>query len=846
MSPSLVLTSGTTVDDKYEVLALLGSGGYGSVYKAKQIGMERFVALKLLHIAATDDQENIERFRREGLAMAAFQHANIPIIYQFGVWQSRIPYIAMEYLQGHSLRAELSQKEKLNRERAIAISQQICSALSYAHSQGIIHRDVKPENIFLTNDSSEEKVKVCDFGLAKFLPQSKQGSELETLTATGLLIGSSSYMSPEQCNGKNSDERSDIYSLTCILFEMLTGHPPFVAENPIALIHMHITESIPEVANEPELSKIVWKGLQKDPANRYLTMSDMAADLALVQRGVPLNITVSKATARPKFQIIAPTVAAVLATAIFAFAILTKRHSENDVENSRILHSSTALTATRYIAQGEKFAKHDDKLNEAAKAFKNALSLYEKLPDNAERTAMVYLRLSQIQHRQGFFQDALASATKAYVLMDKAKASDKRHFVDVIEHLAATLESTNDLEKAIGYKRMAVGYAYTKEHGLYLKGGLALELFKAGHYEEAKEICKAILTQSDSLDPVTAIRANFLLANIFAMHRERAKAEEYTKAGIEEAKHLLSRIDSLGTTPFTPEELANHLIDLARIYAASGDIKSTASIARRILEINQTYNSLGNSDIATQFVGIAQSIAIEGSYHESASILESFIKLSSNTPKLLGARETAVQTLSDCYLLQGQFNKGTILMKTYLSELPDIDNAQAQWARGKAMCILAKYNVLANKNEKETNEILEQAMQIDDRYYVPTQINSLILKYSIADLLDHKLRYSDALPRHKAVLSALALPSNKHIPVEFSVRSLRSMAHDTKKLKDAQLSETYYKKGTELAEQNKSNQLVLAEYKLMLLQETELYETLLRRPDVVAKLKLKSAELDKQ
>jgi serine/threonine protein kinase len=845
MSQSLLLTSGTIVDAKYEVLELLGSGGYGSVYKAKQIGMERPVALKLLHIAATEDQENIERFRREGLAMAAFQHANIPTIYQFGVWQSRIPYIAMEYLQGHSLRTELSQQEKLNQEKAIAITQQICSALSYAHTQGVIHRDLKPENIFLTRFGTDEKVKVCDFGLAKFLPQSKHGSELETLTATGLLIGSSSYMSPEQCNGKKSDERSDIYSLACILFEMLTGHPPFVAENPIASIHMHINESIPELANDPELNKIVWKGLQKDPANRYQAMTDMAADLTLVQQGLPLNITVSKATARPKFLIIAIS-CAVLTACVFAFAILTKRHSENNLETARIQHSSTALTATRYIAQGEKLAKHDDKLDEAAKAFKNALSICEKLPNNSERTALVCVQLSRVQQRQGLKQDALASAKKAFLLMEKEKPSDKRHFVDAIDRLSDALESTNELEAAIKYRRMAIGFAFTKQHSLYLKCALAYELFRAGQYGEAKEISQAILEQDDVLDSDTAIRTNFLLANIFAMHRDRSKAQKYTNAGIEEARHLLSRLDSPGESAFTAEQLANDLIDLARIYAASGDIKSAANIANQILELNHTHNFLSNKDIAIQFVGIAQTIAIKGSYREASSMLESFIKLSSNVPQLSGPRETAVQTLSDCYLLQGQFDKGTNLMKIYLSELPDIDNAQAQWARGKALCILAKYNVLASKNEKESNEILEQAMLIDQRYYVPTEINSLILKYSIADLLDHKLRYSDALPRHKAVLSALALPANKHIPIEFSVRSLRSMAHDTKKLKNAQLSETYYKEGTELAEKNKSNQLVLAEYKLMLLQEIELYETLLKRPDLVAKLKQKAAELEKQ
>ncbi|MBY0546886.1 MAG: serine/threonine protein kinase [Candidatus Obscuribacterales bacterium] len=273
---------GTIVDERYELVRQLGVGGMGTVFLAREIGLERLVAVKLLQQELLSDTDSAARFERESQVLAAVQHENIVSLYRYGIWRNKCPYIVMEYLEGQSLRKKINDNS-LSIDDKISVAVQLCSALQAAHASGITHRDLKPDNVMVVQDSPC-RIKVLDFGLCAF-----DGSKVQHLTRTGALIGSVHYMSPEQCLGKRADNRSDIYSLGCIIYELVSGNPPFECDNPIGLIHKQAHEQpalFPAALNAPVgLEVLVFKALQKDPDLRHQTMSEFGKDLRLIQEG---------------------------------------------------------------------------------------------------------------------------------------------------------------------------------------------------------------------------------------------------------------------------------------------------------------------------------------------------------------------------------------------------------------------------------------------------------------------------------------------------------------------------------------------------------------------------------
>jgi tRNA A-37 threonylcarbamoyl transferase component Bud32 len=259
----------------YRIVERIGRGGMAVVYKAYQPALERHVAIKVLREQLTaDDEQFARRFQREAKAVAALRHPNIVQVFDFGT-QDDVSYMVMEYLDGTTLKAELKalaeRGETMALQEAQRIFQAVAGAVDYAHAQGMVHRDIKPANVMLT---AKGDVVLTDFGIARIVGGTQY-------TATGAVIGTPAYLPPEQGQGERGDERSDIYALGVVLYEMVTGRVPFDADTPLAVIFKHISDPLPlprelNPALPEAVERVILKALAKDPGERYQRMADMS------------------------------------------------------------------------------------------------------------------------------------------------------------------------------------------------------------------------------------------------------------------------------------------------------------------------------------------------------------------------------------------------------------------------------------------------------------------------------------------------------------------------------------------------------------------------------------------
>jgi eukaryotic-like serine/threonine-protein kinase len=268
-----VIDSGNLVGKRYEISRLLGAGGMGRVYLARDRSLSREVALKVLDDRHAENPEFVERFRREAKAAASLSHPNMVTVYDAGE-DDETPYIAMEYVPEGTLKNKLQERGALPPRVAIGITLEVANALAAAHEKGIVHRDIKPENVLVTDQGH---AKVGDFGIAR-------AATATAITETDLILGSVRYLSPEQAKGEEVGPPSDLYSLGVVLYEMLTGRVPFDEENPIATAMKHVSE---EPASPRELDPTIPKALEaitlkllkKDPEQRYQSATKLAEDL---------------------------------------------------------------------------------------------------------------------------------------------------------------------------------------------------------------------------------------------------------------------------------------------------------------------------------------------------------------------------------------------------------------------------------------------------------------------------------------------------------------------------------------------------------------------------------------
>ena len=328
--------------ERYELGAMIGTGGMADVYLAQDVRLNRQVAIKILRSDLARDPSFVTRFNKEALSVAALNHPGIVSVYDSGKEDSpsgAMPYIVMEYVEGKTLRELVNKGERFALNRAVEITEGILIALQYSHKNGIIHRDIKPGNIMITDNGD---VKVMDFGIARALADTGA-----TMTSTWNIIGTAQYLSPEQATGTQADARSDLYSVGCLLYELLAGRPPFTGDTPVAIAYQHVSAPLIPITEiqeslDPALNAFFSIALAKDANERYQSANAMLKDLKKLIKGEGITTQIPKQMRKEKARnrVAALSIALVLLVGGVSYFIL----SPNQSSVTRVLPNVVGLT----------------------------------------------------------------------------------------------------------------------------------------------------------------------------------------------------------------------------------------------------------------------------------------------------------------------------------------------------------------------------------------------------------------------------------------------------------------------------------------------------------------------
>lgn len=535
-SESLV-QPGAVIDGKYEVVALVGVGGMGSVYKARHTEMGNYVALKFLHPRFASDPDAVKRFQREAHIISALRHKNILSVYAFGRYRGML-YIAVEYIEGTSLHWLITDQGKLDVSIAMPVFLQICQAMAYAHHNHVLHRDLKPDNVILLPGQVETTgsgtVKVVDFGLAKLL----DGSDVQKLTKTGEVVGDPNYMSPEQCQGRPLDARSDIYSMGCLMYECLSGEPPFVSDSPVATLYRHVCEKPAPFAQRcsvpAALESITLTCIDKKPDNRYESFAALAEALQNFEQNPNLKTRAPRSV--PDFSLFLPRKPALIVyTVVFALlagglglALYQSTLSKRDESNA----DSELLAVAR-----ERLRQFDFKLSQGKDISKReamqAIKLGEELGDtNAMVRASIALADSYAGEQQ---------PDRAYEIVQK---------VDNLPRLSAA----------------------TRQH---LDAKIANFAYSSGHWAEAERLMEPIYRELQHQNQGSYQTGNYQsVALCLADAKFHLKKEKEARALVSDLRNI--QFEQEGRLNF-------YMLRLLEIYVSNGMNSQSESLVAELL-----------------------------------------------------------------------------------------------------------------------------------------------------------------------------------------------------------------------------------------------------------------------
>lgn len=398
-SPGFVLA------DKFEIKEKLGEGGMATVYRARQISLGRDVAVKVLHGHLNSDIDTIKRFDKEARAVGALKHHNLVGVVDNGVFDGS-PYLIMDYIEGTRL-TDLLERERLSWEKFRGLADQLCAGLAHAHHNGLVHRDLKPSNIMLTEENGILTPKIVDFGIAK----STKEDLSDPLTHTGEIFGTPFYMSPEQCQGHQIDQRSDIYSLGCLFFQMLDGEMPFVGASPIATVIKHLNEEVPTINRTdipPHVQVVIARAMAKSPDDRFQTVQEFMS--ALNDPSIANKWrSKSKSARNGHWSKIGAIIMAIVVIAAGAGLVTSQINSQAPQPSTQV----GAPNSFEYIKdQADKAVERHD--------FQAAIPLYEKLMQIAPESPYAPFRLAEI-----YSQEKFENIPKSISLLNSAIKLDK-------------------------------------------------------------------------------------------------------------------------------------------------------------------------------------------------------------------------------------------------------------------------------------------------------------------------------------------------------------------------------------------------------------------------------------
>lgn len=701
----MIFRNGHLVDGRFEILELLGVGGMGQVYKAKQIDLNRLVALKVLDNELVNNLEEWGvRFKREAQTLSQMRHENIATCYSYGMIEQKkdelaIPYLCMELIEGSSLANLLAAGEQFNQEQAVEIALQIAEGMEYVHLHHIIHRDLKLENILLETSPANNlvSVKIIDFGLSR---SSVEG--VDTLTDTGALIGSPLSMSPEQCMGKRADKRSDTYALGCILYTLVTGKPPFDADNAIAVFHKHISEEPPlpkSINNTPllkGLSQVILKSLDKDADDRFQSMSEFARDLALV-KGDQSNLLRIKLRSNAAKKQSSPFMLALISCLVIISTGLVfntfKQHSQKSAVNVNLQNKTVATTATKskrhkfleYMRGSEDSVETANNLLRLSESGEYSISECEQLTRKAlgiqkqilgpkdQSVCHTLLALAQICYSKGDLNQAQELLLQALKIAEQKDQDPLVHFtlLSKVGKFMSLFGQMPELALPLIEKSVAIAKKTSGELDPYLPDvlpELANLYWRSGQKNKAKTALEeSIALRQKAPIPLTDIVGNLTEHNydkpsIFIAYDYVSLAGFYQEEGnYKKAEELLKKSIQRREQEKNTAAITEGYYRLAMLYSEMGNLnKAEAALANRlnldsdfadiILFFPRIYEKKKGLDKAIQFY---YSILSHYSKHPRGDIRE----------------ETILSRIADLYEEKGDYKRAEDALDQAISEL---------------------------------------------------------------------------------------------------------------------------------------------------------------------------------
>jgi serine/threonine protein kinase len=674
---------GNILANRYEILELVGEGGMGVVYKARQTKMNRIVAIKMLHDDYAGNPNALKRFEQEAKAVSSLNHPNILSVYDFGTDEEGHPFLATEFLLGKNFDLYLNEVNPVPIETAVSIFTQTCFGLEHAHQKGIIHRDLKPSNLMLVEYAGEKNfVKVLDFGIAKVISPDGASSEL---TKTGELFGSPLYMSPEQCKGLTLDARSDIYSVGCIMYKTLTGISPLEGKDLVEVLYKHVNQ-LPAGFSETlrvqpiyaNLEQVVFKAMAKDPEDRFQSMDEMKEAILTAEKGghegvvlpgyAPLPISISDEltphesmaaideplevtsqfpaveeeppietkqtkSASPAVSQELPLQGASTLSILGALAVI-------NILGWFLFYYATINSGSKNSFESQMklgFAKYrEGNYADAAKYSQEALTAAKDEGENQEQYGMVWPLLAKIYQGQGKLQEAKEACQKVIAFEDVKGRPQSPTKIEALERLSDLNADSGDLTEARSNLLNAIKLSKGNRSSLF---PIYLRLFElematnhtadANRYYERLDRMKASVAMEDEGARLMRDEASLMLTR-----RRFSESEKYARSAL--------KSESAATGQNHPKlasyhnELGEILLDEKKDDEAAQELNQALSVLKpavgdqSVLLIPILYN-------------LARAKSDAGKYGEALSICEQIFTL--GTP-LKDSDPRLVRTLS--------------------------------------------------------------------------------------------------------------------------------------------------------------------------------------------------------